>query len=447
VLWIAFGLVSIALYFGNSMSFELKAADNQVSGLAADQAIEGAARYVSYILANTPTNGYLPDPGSYLCAAVPVGDAHFWLIGRQTNTDPLSASEVAFGLVDEASKINLNWSTSNTLSFVPNMSLDLVQGILDWRDTNGGSASQTYYAMQHPPYQCKSAPFDTTEELRLVYGADLPTLVGEDLNQNGVLDPNENDDNKNGVLDPGVLEYVTVYSREPNTYSNGTARVSIRTVTGTTGPLADLLQGTLDAGKADQVMTRLGLTSTGGNRGGAPGGPPRPPVIGTFQSPLDFYRRSGLSSDDFAKIADALTVTNGPYILGRVNVNTASAAVLACLPGLSDNPGLATTLINYRQQNGDKLTSIAWVADALGQNNGDTLTALAAQDCITVRSYQFTADIAALGPHGRGYRRTRFIFDTSNGTPQILLRQDLTHLGWALGKTTRQTWLASNTAR
>src|SRR5206468_2719011 len=45
VLWIAFGLVSVALYFGQTMSFELRASDNRVSGLAAEQAIEGAARY------------------------------------------------------------------------------------------------------------------------------------------------------------------------------------------------------------------------------------------------------------------------------------------------------------------------------------------------------------------------------------------------------------------
>ena len=42
VLWIAFGLVSLALYFANSMNFEMRASDNRVSAMAADQAIEGA---------------------------------------------------------------------------------------------------------------------------------------------------------------------------------------------------------------------------------------------------------------------------------------------------------------------------------------------------------------------------------------------------------------------
>src|SRR5438128_6708783 len=47
VLWVAFGLVSLTLYFAHSMSLELRAADNRVAGAEAEQAIAGAARYVS----------------------------------------------------------------------------------------------------------------------------------------------------------------------------------------------------------------------------------------------------------------------------------------------------------------------------------------------------------------------------------------------------------------
>jgi hypothetical protein len=150
-----------------------------------------------------------------------------------------------------------------------------------------------------------------------------------------------------------------------------------------------------------------------------------------------------MTADEFASIANRITVTNGAYIEGRVNVNTASAAVLACLPGISDTPDLAQTLVTYRETNPDKLTSIAWIVDALGQNSTDTLNALKTNDCITTLSYQFTADVAALGPYGRGYRRACFVFDTCDGTPKIIYRQDLTHLGWALGKDVRQTWLAA----
>src|SRR5690242_1924986 len=69
VLWIAFGLVSLALYFGNSMVLELRAADNRVSGLGAEQAIEGAVRYINSVLGNYATygsNGFMPDRSGYL---------------------------------------------------------------------------------------------------------------------------------------------------------------------------------------------------------------------------------------------------------------------------------------------------------------------------------------------------------------------------------------------
>jgi hypothetical protein len=105
----------------------------------------------------------------------------------------------------------------------------------------------------------------------------------------------------------------------------------------------------------------------------------------------------------------------------------------------------AQTILTYRQQNTGNLGSVAWVVDALGATS-PVIKALQTGDYITTRSYQFTADIAAVGPLGRGYRRVRFVFDTSNGTPQIVYRQDLSRLGWALGDKVRQTWFANANA-
>lgn len=98
----------------------------------------------------------------------------------------------------------------------------------------------------------------------------------------------------------------------------------------------------------------------------------------------------------------------------------------------------AQQMVTYRLSNPTLLGSIAWVSDALGQNYSTALTNLTTGDFITTQTYQFTADVAAVGPHGRGYRRVKFVFDTSSGSPQIVFRQDLTHLGWALGKDVRQ---------
>ena len=88
VMWIAFGLVTIALYFADAMSSELRASANRVAGLAADQAVDGAARYVGAILCAFATNGAVPDMTQYQAAAVPVGNAHFWIIGRDPSGTP-----------------------------------------------------------------------------------------------------------------------------------------------------------------------------------------------------------------------------------------------------------------------------------------------------------------------------------------------------------------------
>ena len=138
VLWVAIGLVSIALYFAHAMTFELRASDNRASGLVSEQAIGGAARYVAAVLTAYATNGAVPDKTRFACESVPLGDARYWIIGR----DPAgnSTSEPYFGLIDEGSKLNLNRAGTNTLSYlslaVPDMNSDFALAIIDWRSTN-----------------------------------------------------------------------------------------------------------------------------------------------------------------------------------------------------------------------------------------------------------------------------------------------------------------------
>ena len=420
VLWISIGLVAIALYFANSMTFELRASDNRATGIAAEQAIEGAARYVGWALVNFATNGAMPNNTQFACAAVPVGDAHFWLIGR----DPAGAlsTEPYFGLVDEASKLSLNRAGTNALSYLPNMSLDFASAIVDWRNTNGGAYSLNYSTLG---YLDKNYPFETVDELRLVYGSTMDLLVGEDVNRNGVLDTSEKDLNGNGTLDPGLFEFTTVYSRQPNFHADGTMLTNVNS----RATLRSLLQTTFGTTRANQITNRLG---------------PAP-----LRNLLQFYLLSGMTSTEFARIAYEITDTNSLYTNGLLNINTASAPVMEALfMGLnvdqSTAMAAAQSLVTYRQQNPNNISAISWMVDALGNNNTVVTTLVnAGRDYITTQSYQFTADIAALGPFGRGYRRVKFIFDTSSGTPQIVYRQDLTHLGWALGRYVRQDWLAA----
>jgi type II secretory pathway component PulK len=451
VLWISFGVVSLALYFANSMNFELRASDNRVSAFASEEAIEGAIRYLTYVLNTRITygsNGIVPVPyWDYLCQAVQVGESHFWLIGRDTN-NPVGPGRMAFGLVPENARININSATSNTLYWLPRMSDDLIQALLDWRDTNGTGVTVSYYGSLVPPYACKCDHFETVDELRLLYSSTMDTCIGEDINRNGILDPNETDDNGDGLLSPGLTEYVTVYSQEPvpsSTNSDGSTNLILTLSSFSRTSLQNLLlSNNFDSSRITQILQNLfGAQGAGGGGGGGGGGGASST---NARSPLDFYIKSQMSVDEFAVIATNLTMTaattnSSNFIQGRVNVNWASAPVLACF--LNGDLSIAQSLVEYRASNPNSLGSVAWIADAM-QGDPDNLSLLRARDYFTTQCYQFAADIVALGPHNRGYRRVRVVFDTSLGVTQVIYRQDLTHLGWALGKDVRENWFIAN---
>jgi type II secretory pathway component PulK len=424
VLWVALGLITIALYFANSMIFELRASDNRVAAIEAEQAVTGAARYVSYMLGNLSQPGIIPDPTGYLSDTVPLGDSYFWLLGRSTNGQ-VSLDIPFYGLVDEASKLNLNSTnlTVDMLLALPRMTPQLAAAIIDWRDTDqnvteNGAESETYM-LRRPPYRAKDNRFESIEELRLVQGAELDILYGEDANMNGVLDPNENDgdetppsDNRDSRLDPGILEYLTVYSRDSMIGPNGTNKINVANLTQNRQQIRSLLEQELGTDKGGEIFQAI-------SRQGQP----------AIRSLLQFYIQSGMTLEEFAKIEPEI-IASAQAQEGLINVNTASAVVLGCIPGMSN---YVSAVVSYRQSSSaDKLLTVGWLTEVLDQQSS-----IQAGPYVTTHSYQFTADVCAVGHHGRGFQRSKFVFDTSGGNPQIVFRQDLTRLGWPLGQTNR----------
>ena len=88
----------------------------------------------------------------------------------------------------------------------------------------------------------------------------------------------------------------------------------------------------------------------------------------------------------------------------------------------------------YRIAHPTALTTFAWLPQVIG-----AAAFVRAGPYITDQSYQFSADVAAVGRNGRGYCREKIVFDMSKGSPRILYRQDLSGYGWALGATVRRT--------
>jgi DNA uptake protein ComE-like DNA-binding protein len=433
VMWICLGLVALTLYFANSMSAELRAADNRVNEIAARQAVAAGARYATYILTQNATGGVVPDLSAYKAEALPVGDAQFWFIGRNHDELPQAqANQPYYALVDESSKLNLNTVTSAMLQALPlpGMTQELADAIVAWRSATSQNAAANDSALSQldPPRRNKGATYESIDEVRLVYGATLDVLLGEDANRNGVLDQNEDDgdtsaprDDQNGQLLAGLLDYVTVYSREPATSVAGSRRLNVTTLTtqqARTAMIARLTQRGIAAGRAAQMLARL------------PFNPFLPQNPSTVNSVADFMVTTQMTAEEFALVHTDLSASNG-VATGLVNVNTAPAAVLAAIPGIgADN---AAALVAFRQSHQSELTTFAWLTQVLS-----TAQIRQAGRFITGQSYVFSADIAAVGANGRGYCREKFVYDVSGGAPRIVYRQDLTNFGWALGLAARR---------
>jgi hypothetical protein len=219
-----------------------------------------------------------------------------------------------------------------------------------------------------------------------------------------------------------MFEYVTVFSNQPTTTHSGAARLNItniRTPQGTAQLRALLTRKGISADRAAAIVRNLG------------------PGAASFSSVADFMLASGMTESEFALIHTSVT---GSSSAGLVNVNTASATVLACIPGIG--PTSAPSLVAYRLANPPALTSLVWLTRVLSP-----AAIRRAGPYITDQSYQFSADIAAVGRFGRGYHRERVVFDTTMGTPRIIYRQDLTAYGWALGSKIRKMLKPHETQR
>lgn len=439
VMWICLGLVALALYFANSMNSEMRAASNRASEAVARQALAGGMRYAAYVIKQYGTRGAVPIIEDYRAEAVPLGDASFWFIGRaldaqQQQRQTQILNEPYYALVDEGSKLNLNTVTSAMLQALPlpGMTPEFADAIVAWRTANSANAvnQDNLLSQLDPPRRNKGAAYETIDELRLVNGAMLDLVLGEDTNRNGVLDANEDDadisaprDDQNGALLAGLFEYVTVYTSQPATTPSGTQRLNVTTFNTQQGR-QQLIQRMTQAGiapqRANQIAQQIPISQN-----------PNQPAANALTSVADFMVTSQMTPDEFALIRTELTAANGATA-GLVNVNTASEAVLACIPGIG--PERAATLVAYRSTHTEELGSMAWLTNA-----GMTAAQIRqAGTYITDQSYQFSADIAAVGPNGRGYCREKVVFDNSTGTPRIVYRQDLTQFGWALGPTTRR---------
>jgi competence ComEA-like helix-hairpin-helix protein len=317
---------------------------------------------------------------------VPLGRGLFSIVrqGRQEE-----GGSVIYGVSDEESRLNVNNASAEELGKIEGMTPAIVAAIQDWKDqddvTTPGGAEVDYYASLQPPYIPRNGPFQTVRELLMVRGVSRELLCGEDANQNGLLDPEENDgndsyppDNHDGFLDAGWSGMLTVDSSVKNVNAAGEDRVNIQSgdesaLSGVKGLSSDLakaivayrgqnqLQSLADLLDVVAVQNRGQNPAQGGPTGDQGGLAPPPPQGGPSSNSGSGEKL--ISQDLLLEIADDLTVDSGQDLPGVVNINTASADVLICLPGI-EQP-LAEAIIAYRQSSGF-FSNVAWLLKVPG---------------------------------------------------------------------------------
>ncbi|WP_010586029.1 type II secretion system minor pseudopilin [Schlesneria paludicola] len=272
-------MLTLAAYnFSQSMSTELEAAMMYTKDVQARAAADSGVEFAATLLGNRASlsaENLIHNPTLFMGQIVAPstsqrGICRFSIIAP-VERDPRS-SGVRYGLMDESAKLNLNalpnMGISNddihTLMLnIPNMTLEITDAILDWIDSDDtvstyGAESETYQQLQ-PPYKAKNGPLETIDELLMIRGITPTLLYGEDLNRNGLLDPNENDgdlsppmDNADGVLDRGFIAFFTVQGRESNRRADGKPKININD--GMLTDLYDALEKEFDEVAAKYVI-------------------------------------------------------------------------------------------------------------------------------------------------------------------------------------------------
>jgi len=332
----------------------------------------------------------------------------------------LELDEYAFTvrIVDEAGKLNINTATRKQLLQLPEMTEQIADAIIDWRDKDDDPQSQGaeagYYLDIPHGYHIRNGPFATVRELLLVKDVTFELLYGEDTNLNGELDLNECDadasapyDNADDVLDEGWLAFLTCYSYDKNTDAEGTDRLNINKAD------EKKLQDTLKLKKshakwivdnrkksyqsiADLINKDSKKTSSKDDKG-------------------DSDKAEPLDLETFADIADKITITDDKQIPGRVNVNTAPREVLLSL--LEGNEELAQEIITHRES---LLAGMESIAELLKVKRMTVDAFKKIANSITTRANVFSVTSRASSTRSVVVSRIEAVIDRTPPRPAVL---------------------------
>jgi competence ComEA-like helix-hairpin-helix protein len=276
---------------------------------------------------------------------------------------PDGSSDPVYGISDEEARLNLNQAQNEDLAKLDVLGVtpDIAAAIIDWKDEDDnvspGGAEAEYYMGLKPQSLPRNGQFQTVRELLMVRGISRELLLGDDNKQNGLL-PREavtsSDSTQTSAksrvgssssADPGLAANLTVDGWIQNVNAAGEDRVNIQTADEKTlnslPALKDVARAIVtyrNQNKFDSIAELLDVTA-------APNGASTRTTTANGSA-----GQLVVSEDLFLEVADSITTQNNRELAGLVNINTASAQVLACLPGMT--PELAQAVVTYRNSDG-----------------------------------------------------------------------------------------------
>jgi hypothetical protein len=424
-------IVGLLSMIAISLLFRMQAAATaSATSLRSEQAwaitLSGLDRAIDVVSDPTRTSlGWIDNPTDFEHQLVYDDGLDKWYFSVFRRSE-LGTEEIAFGVVEEASKLPLNATNVLQLMKVPNMTLPAAEALADFVDGDSiardNGAEQDLYDLMPVAYSIPNRPVSFLDEFLMAQGVSASHLYGEDANRNHKLDANENDadtlfppDNQDGTLGGGLHRFFTLHSRDWNVNRNNQPRLDINSAPLDPAP----------AGLSEETITFLEAKRKLGE-----------PIVSlielvdasltvTEENQAQRELKSGIGPGDLGQLMDRYTTDAERVRPGRVNINTAPASILAQLEGIDE--ALGNAIVSTRQGLSPEASrSIAWLLEERLLDAGQFRQI---EPRISARSFQFHVQVIGYAlPSGR-YCVIEAIVDLIGPKPRILYLRDLTKLG------------------
>lgn len=483
IVLVVVAVLSLAAYSFN----EVMLSENEVTQMAGRQiqayslAASGVADLRIFLLQDAATmqeaGGWYDNPDRF--QGIPVVQEEGELeAGRFTVLAPAwdadgNAAGIRYGLEDESARVNLNalialeklgaslaqeTTGRDLLMALPGMTEDVADAILDWLDEDEEpreyGAESEYYAGLSPSYAPKNGQLETVEELLLVRGVTPQLLFGADVNRNGMIDAGELEQSgavltDTETLTTGWANLLTVYSKEGTLNAEGLPRINLneedlqtlydslllvfpeewaifivayRQTDPYTGSEAGEVysEGELDLSQASKRKLSQVLDLVGAKVQIQFRGAQQPTIL---QSP--FANDTVSMATYLPQLMDQVTTVSTSAIPGRININHAPRAILAGIPGMTEEI-VEQVLAFDRTSNAPELQHETWLLTQ-GLVTLEEMKALMPFVCAGGDVYR--AQVVGYYDDGRAASRLEVVLDATQQPPAVLLWRNLSHLG------------------